>query len=1240
MTETVQQPHAAAPAPLDPRQLLLPAMQTMAADLLGMLPPAGMVQALQCQQLLQQLLMAADVLQMHSLTKLMQAMDAVLLSLTQISETAPNPKAGELLQLAMRDTLAYLQSQQSAQPASAQTLFSSYRALTKLQGKDNSHPADLWENAWPLPQLPVPEHVAPIAPSAALRAQLDQQVLALLKAPDPAACATLRDISEGLAAHVHAQDQDSTVWLLASAWLDTLRTNLLDLDLFAKRLLSRLLTQYGDLSKGHYQAQPLLQRDLLFFCAQATETALRQGRPLPEQLLHIQRRCSLQATTAAAPAPSKPAEVAPHAAAHPEAEPAQPLPKPPPLAPALPEFEAAPEITPSAHLLQGLATSAQIEPDNEFLKAAEALSEQLGSCMQAWLADADSPLPADTVTHAQELSRIAWASGCTEIATLSHLLQRCLARMPDAATPEQRRSCHYATEEIHRLLHQFAAGFMRRAHPQVSDALQQLFAQLPEPAAAPTALTETPLLAEADVDVDAPFVLQVPEETPATPEPQAPTEVAATTTLLDPMHFSVFAEEMLGTWPALQSALKQWMQAPSESPPRQALLRSLHTLKGSARLAGAMAWASQVHAIEGLALETATNDGPLGPSALQQPLEALRIAFVALQQEMADRHPERGHGRWSNQPLEAVGRHTQALWSTHDASSHAMAENQLTLQEIHSSLQRLRMQIKDCAAWADTLMLHGELDLPYEWHEELQALVHGLDDCTDDLGTAQQQLEHGLATAHNALNTQGGHLRALQQTLLYARLVPLSQLQERLHSTLHLAMQDTGKTAQLQLQGLDTMMERHVADAIAPVIEHLLRNCMAHGIETAVQRLAAKKTEQGHIRLQLYNQGQQQVLTLMDDGAGLDVAAIRRKAIHMGLIGNDELVNEERAAQLILQPGLSTAANVTELAGRGVGMDVVADTIAQLGGSLRLQSRTGRGLRIVITLPPPPQVEQVLALRAGSWRVALPARAIETVRRLPAAVAQQALERGVLQDDAYGPLALYWAGAVWQQSARSIETPLDGQRHILVVRGDTSRWGLVVDEVLGTQEVTLQPAHNLEVPIAGLLGTAAQASGHVLQVYEPAAVLFAHEARLLNHETPAATVAEGDTELARPLVLLADDSLSVRRLAQHLLQANGYRVITAADGLEVLNLLEQGESPSLLVADVEMPDMDGMELLHRLRADSRWKQLPIVMLTAHAAGPVSEKALTLGAQAYLTKPYAPNELLAQVRRYSNAADTQ
>ncbi len=165
-------------------------------------------------------------------------------------------------------------------------------------------------------------------------------------------------------------------------------------------------------------------------------------------------------------------------------------------------------------------------------------------------------------------------------------------------------------------------------------------------------------------------------------------------------------------------------------------------------------------------------------------------------------------------------------------------------------------------------------------------------------------------------------------------------------------------------------------------------------------------------------------------------------------------------------------------------------------------SNPGKGCRIDITLPAPPQVEQVLALRAGSWRVAIPARSLETVRRISAAVADQALAQGVLQDKAAAPLPIYWAGAVWHNPSRSLEPPLDGQRSLPIVRGDTARWGVIVDEVLGTQEVTLQAPADLEVPIPGLLGTAAQPSGQVLQVYEPTAVLSAHETRLRTGTMP------------------------------------------------------------------------------------------------------------------------------------------
>ena len=915
-----------------------------------------------------------------------------------------------------------------------------------------------------------------------------------------------------------------------------------------------------------------------------------------------------------------------------------------------------PELQPGAALLQGAAGQPRAEPNQLFLNEADALSQALQTEITAWAAESDTPLPVAAAEQARALTRSAWGAGCTEISLLTHTLQMALERLRRNATPAQRQACLHAADEVLRLLHQFAAGFMRRPHPQVLEALNRILA---DTVSAPPA-TES----EADPEPASPADSALPDDSHTTfidgtagdahsgtasastsaPEP-APAPVLPSVDQLEPVRFAVFEEEVLTIWPALQTALHQWMDQPADQgPPRQTLLRSLHTLKGSARLAGAAAWASQVHALEDGALLAQPNDGPLGPSALQQPLEVLRIAFVALQQEMAARHPERSLQHWGASPIDTVGRHAQALWSTHEQTQQSLTDNQQMLAEMDSCLQRLRAQLKDCAAWADTLVLHGDMDLSYEWHEELHDLIRGLGDGADDIGTVQRQLQHGLATADTALTTQAGHLRALQHTLLYARLTPLAQLHDRLQATVQLASSDTGKATTLLLEGGEQLLERSVADQLAPALEHLLRNCVDHGIESAAQRQAAGKPATGQITVRLHTQGPIQTLTVQDDGAGLPLERVRAKAVALGLLQPEDAVDAQRAAELILHPGLSTAAHITELSGRGIGMDAVQASVQQLGGQLRISSQPGQGCTFTITLPAPPQVEQVVALRAGSWSIALPARSIEAVRHIPSAQMDQAVAQGMLPDDVTGPMPLYWAGAVWQQSARSSAPPVDGQSIALVVRSDTSRWALQVDEVLGTQEVALQAPTDVAVPLPGLLGTAAQPSGQVLQVYDPYAALAAHEARrMLQTAQPAAAADAADTttaEAPRPLILLADDSMSVRRLAQHLLQSQGYRVVTAADGLLAWKLLEDGELPALLLADIEMPEMDGLELLRRVRADARCKQLPVVMLTAHEAGPVSQKAIDAGAQAFLTKPYAPNELLALVRRCARVPEVE
>ena len=301
-------------------------------------------------------------------------------------------------------------------------------------------------------------------------------------------------------------------------------------------------------------------------------------------------------------------------------------------------------------------------------------------------------------------------------------------------------------------------------------------------------------------------------------------------------------------------------------------------------------------------------------------------------------------------------------------------------------------------------MVYGDMELSYEWHSELQDLLAGLLSATDDLGTVQQQLQHHHQESTHALATQTGYLQGLQHSLLYASLQPLGHIQERLAECLRLAEHDCQRQADLHLEGEAILLEKTTLQALAPALEHLLRNSLAHGIEPPAQRRAAGKPAHGQITLALREANGQHILTLSDDGAGLDLNAIGRQAARLGLWQGAEPPTAEQAAQLIVHPQLSTAAALSETAGRGIGMDAVQAQIQALGGQLHIASRTGQGCTTTITLPAPPAVLPIQVLRAGSWQVALPSQWIEGVLRIPLSLAEEGLQRGMLHGDPRGPL--------------------------------------------------------------------------------------------------------------------------------------------------------------------------------------------------------------------------------------------
>ena len=437
-------------------------------------------------------------------------------------------------------------------------------------------------------------------------------------------------------------------------------------------------------------------------------------------------------------------------------------------------------------------------------------------------------------------------------------------------------------------------------------------------------------------------------------------------------------------------------------------------------------------------------------------------------------------------------------------------------------------------------------------------------------------------------------------------------------------------------------------DRMTPAFEHLLRNCVAHGIESPEVRSAAGKDVVGLITVNLRQEGNDVSVDFSDDGAGLNLQRIREKAVALGLVSADQALPDADAANLIFLPGFSTAAQVTELSGRGIGMDVVRSEVNGVGGRIETSTVAGQGTHFKLVLPLTTAVTQVVMVRAGNLSVGVPANVVETVRRATAKELQQSYNTGLF--DVAGELVpFFWSGALLQASRRSGE--VQGKTSpVVVFRSAAQRIALHVDEVLGNQEVVVKNLGPQLSRLPGLAGMSVLASGAVVLIYNPVALatIYGQQARALSADSAEPHVLESQPSQdmpkvsqalpvappQAPLILVVDDSITVRRVTQRLLQREGYRVAMAADGLQALERLQE-ERPTVVLSDIEMPRMDGFDLARNIRADARLSNLPIVMITSRIAEKHREHAKELGVDHYLGKPYSEDELMSLVRHYCN-----
>ena len=501
----------------------------------------------------------------------------------------------------------------------------------------------------------------------------------------------------------------------------------------------------------------------------------------------------------------------------------------------------------------------------------------------------------------------------------------------------------------------------------------------------------------------------------------------------------------------------------------------------------------------------------------------------------------------------------------------------------------------------------------------LQQLSRGLNESAADLAGLQGVLEEMSRQYDNLLQQQSRVSSELQDGLMHARMVPFDTVVPRLRRVVRQACTETGKRAQLVVEGAHSELDRHVLDHMIAPIEHMIRNSVAHGLETPEQRRQLNKVEEGIIAIRLRYEGSEIVIEVADNGAGLNRDAILKRAQNRGLIDAQAKLTDQQIYELIFAQGLSTTDKVSQLAGRGVGMDVVRNEVGQLGGTVETQSQPGEGVVFILRLPQALAVTQAVFVRISETIYAVPVGSVGGIGRI-APDRYNAKDAGYrYAGDSYD---LYDLGTLVGQSAvvPDNETPLP----LLLVRAGELRAAVAIDEVLGSREVVVKPAGLQVTSIPGIYGATITGDGRVIVILDLAPLVRRHLTQPIQHQQHAP-----EAEREAPLVMVVDDSLTMRKVTTRVLERNNFEVVTARDGLEALELLEE-RVPDLMLLDIEMPRMDGYELATKMRQSARFKSVPIVMITSRSGDKHRQRALEIGVQRYLGKPYQELDLLRNV----------
>jgi chemosensory pili system protein ChpA (sensor histidine kinase/response regulator) len=921
----------------------------------------------------------------------------------------------------------------------------------------------------------------------------------------------------------------------------------------------------------------------------------------------------------------------------------------------------------------------------------------------------------DVVRAAHTTASISAATGIMPISALARALENALTRLSvEGVVPSEAQRFVFArcAGALEGMLGAVAERRMPGAEAELTaelNAMTVVAEPVPVPALEPMVEpivepTLEPLVESAVEPIDEPSI--EPTVEPVLPEitiSAAERRAARIENEIDPQILPLFLEESVDLMREIGEMLREWRSDPTNAATSRSLQRALHTLKGSARMAGAMGCGELLHSMEDRidqavrmkSVQPATIDGletsydrasmliehlrnpdaaapePEAPATQTGP--EVSVETAAPEAKRPEQAPASAAAPQAPAvpgvpqpapfaPVAAVQLRVRADLVdqlVNEAGEVAIARGRIegellalkgSLFELTENVIRLRKQLREVEIQAESQMQSQqalasersqEFDpLEFDRFTRFQEVARMMAESVNDVATVQQTLMRNLDQATSALAAQARLSRELSQRLMGVRMVPFDSLAERLHRVVRQAAKDTGKRANLDIRQGQTELDRSVLEKMAGPLEHMLRNSVAHGLEDTPGRIAAGKDPIGQITLSLAQEGNEIVVSIADDGAGLDFPRIRSRAVEHGLIAADANPDEATLAQLVLQAGFSTATEVTTLAGRGVGMDVVKNETASLGGRIEIDSVTGHGATFRIYLPLTLAVTQAVLVTAGNRRYAIPSSMIEqaTEHRPEAAARIRAAGSTEWLGNRY-PYH-YLAALLGEKDPTQ---PQQRRHWILLIKGGTERVALEIDSLSGNQEVVVKAVGPQLARVPGLAGATVLGNGEVVLIINPIALTV----RALAHAVPAQTEATAEAPApaaqessAKPVataaapgaaatVMVVDDSLTVRKISGRLLARHGYHVLTAKDGVDALEQLVD-VVPDVMLLDIEMPRMDGFELARNIRNDKRLRGIPIIMITSRTADKHRLHAEEIGVNFYMGKPYDEDGLLTRI----------